>query len=180
MGIGGRRIVAWLIDWACILAWVAVTAAIGVPLYLAGIIAPAGLLTLNAIGALVVVIPVVLGAAWFESRPVAATPGKRALGLFVQTGAGRPPFRVALARNALKIGMPWLIGHAAVFAIVTSSATTETVPVGVWVLTGAAYVIPLVWVVSLFVAGGRTPYDRITGTEVGRRAAATPEGSTAG
>ncbi|WP_188743161.1 hypothetical protein [Agromyces bauzanensis] len=37
-------------------------------------------------------------------------------------------------------------------------------------LTAAAYVIPLVWIVSLFVAGGRTPYDRISGTMVVRRA----------
>ncbi|GAA4368761.1 hypothetical protein GCM10023152_06530 [Agromyces bauzanensis] len=41
---------------------------------------------------------------------------------------------------------------------------------GAWVLTAAAYVIPLVWIVSLFVAGGRTPYDRISGTMVVRRA----------
>jgi len=174
VGIGGRRVVAWLIDWACILGWVALTAAVGVPLYLAGITASAGLVTVNLVGAFVVVVPVVLGAAWFESRSVAATPGKRALGLVVRTDVGRPPFRIALVRNVVKIGVPWLIGHAAVFAIVTSSATTGTVPFGVWVLTGVAYVIPLIWIVSLFVAGGRTPYDRISGTDVVRRSVLAP------
>ena len=180
MGIGGRRIVAWLIDWACILGWVALTAAIGVPLYLAGMTASAGPVALNVIGALVVVVPVVLGAAWFESRPVAATPGKRALGLVVRTDAGRPPFRTALVRNLVKIGVPWLIGHAAVVAIVSGSATIDPIPVGVWVLTGLAYVIPALWIVSLFVAGGRTPYDLISGTDVVRRSVRAPQASMAG
>lgn len=175
--MGGRRLVAWLIDWVCILGWVGLTAAVGVPLYLAGVIAPTGLVALNVIGALVVVIPTVVGAAWFESRERAATPGKRVLGLEVRTDAGRPRFRVALVRNALKIGVPWLIGHAAVFAIVTSSADAGAVPAGVWVLTGAAYVIPVVWVVSLFVAGGRTPYDRVSATTVVHPA--TPAGGSA-
>lgn len=168
MGISGRRLVAWLIDWTCILAWVAITAAIGVPLHLAGIIAPTGYGALNLTAALVVVVPVVVGAAWFESRSVAATPGKRVMRLRVRTTGGRPPFRIALLRNALKIGVPWLIGHAAVFAIVASSGTTDPVPVWVWLLTGAAYLIPLIWIGSLFIAGGRTPYDRAIGTDVVR------------
>ncbi|WP_136709104.1 RDD family protein [Agromyces sp. H66] len=168
MTLGVRRISAWLIDWACILGWVALTAAIGVPLYLAGVTSPMGVGTLNVISALVVVVPVVVGAAWFESRPRSATPGKRVLGLEVRTDAGRPRFPLALLRNALKIGVPWLIGHAAVFAITTSSADGGSVAVGVWVLVAAAYVIPIVWIVSLFVAGGRTPYDRLSGTTVER------------
>lgn len=162
---------AWLIDWACILGWAALTAAIAVPLYLAGVIPPGGPLAANLIGAVVVVIPTVVGAAWFESRQRPATPGKRVLGLEVATDAGHPRFGATLVRNALKIGVPWLVGHAAAVAIVTSSADGGTVPVGVWVLTAAAYVIPLAWVVSLFVAGGRTPYDRLSGTTVVRRPA---------
>jgi uncharacterized RDD family membrane protein YckC len=168
--VGGRRLAAWLIDWTIILVWVGITAAIGVPLRLAGIVAPTGFGTLNLIAALVVVVPVVGGATWFESRSVAATPGKRVMRLRVRTAGGRPSFRVALLRNTLKIGVPWLIGHAAVFAIVASSGTTDPVPVGVWLLTGAAYLIPIIWVGSLFVAGGRTPYDRVTGTDVVRDA----------
>ncbi|MEV1128547.1 RDD family protein [Agromyces sp. NPDC049794] len=171
MSISGRRIVAWLIDWACILGWVGLTAAIGVPLYLAGVTPSMDVATLNLVGALVVVVPAVVGAAWFESRRRAATPGKRVLDLEVRTDAGSPRLPVALLRNALKIGVPWLIGHAAVFAITSSSADDGTVAVGVWVLTAAAYVIPLAWIVLLFVAGGRTPYDRLSGTTVVRRPA---------
>ena len=47
-------------------------------------------------------------------------------------------------------------------------------------LTGVAYAIPLVWIVSLFVAGGRTPYDRISGTTVVRGAVVTPQAPTVG
>ncbi|MGO2035095.1 MAG: hypothetical protein ACTH2U_01360 [Brevibacterium sp.] len=45
MRLGMRRIAAWLVDWLCILIWVAITAAVGVPLYLNGITSPAGMLT---------------------------------------------------------------------------------------------------------------------------------------
>lgn len=159
--------IGWFIDWACILIWVAFTAAVGVPLYLAGVIAPRNTAELNLVGAVVMVVPVVVAAAYFESRPIAATPGKRALGLAVIGHSKRPRFAVVLVRNLLKLAVPWLIGHAVVFAIVTSSSTPDAVvPTGVWILTVAAYLIPLVWIVSLFVRGGRTPYDRLTGTSV--------------
>jgi hypothetical protein len=167
--VGRRRVLAWLIDWLCILVWVAATAAVGVPLYRAGVIASVGPVASNLIGAVVVVLPSVIAAAWFESRPIAATPGKHALGLVVRADAGRPLFRVALVRNVVKIGLPWLVGHAAVFTIVRSSTAATAVPIGGWVLTAAAYVIPGIWIVSLFVGDGHTPYDRITGTTVVHR-----------
>ena len=43
----------------------------------------------------------------------------------------------------------------AVVAIVVESAHGS-----VWVLTALAYVLPLVYVASLFAHDGRTPYDR--------------------
>lgn len=93
--------------------------------------------------------------------------GKRLRGLRVvdvDTG-GRVSFGRALVRNVLKVGVPWLIGHAAVFAIVAASATTS-VPPQVWVLTAAAYLLPLVYVGSLFVGSGRTHYDVAVRTAV--------------
>lgn len=165
-----RRIVAWLIDCVCILAWVVVTAAVGVPLYHAGLIQPAGPVASNLIGAIVVVVPVVFAAAYLDSRDLPGTPGKRVLGLIVLSPTGRPTFPVAFLRDSLKIGVPWLIGHTASFAIVASSATTSSVPIRVWVLTGAAYAVPAIWVVSLFSPSGRTVYDRLSRTGVHRRA----------
>lgn len=166
MNIAVRRIVAWLIDWCCILVWAAATAAVGVPLFLAGVTVTTNPIVLNLVGAIVIIVPVVVAASWCESRPTGATPGKRAMGLEVRAGSIRLPYRLALLRNLLKLGVPWLIGHAAVYAIVSSSSANHEVPAGVWVLTGFAYLIPIVWIVSLFVGGGRTPYDRICGTAV--------------
>ncbi len=169
MNLSTRRILAWLIDWSCILAWVAATAAVGVPLFLGGVITTSNLVVLNVVAAVLIVVPVVVAAAWCESRPGGGTPGKRITGLSVQRGSLRLSFRRALLRNSLKLGVPWLIGHAAVYAIVSSSNVGDQVPFGVWVLTGLAYVIPIVWVVSLFVGDRRTPYDRISGTDVTRQ-----------
>jgi uncharacterized RDD family membrane protein YckC len=160
-----RRIAAWLVDWACILGWVAVTAAVGVPLYLAGIISPAGTVALNVVGAIVIVLPVVIALALFESSRRAATPGKRVLGLRVCAHDARPAFLRALGRNALKIGLPWLIGHAAVFALVTQNAPGR-MPAWVWIYPALAYVIPIAWIVSLFLPSGRTAYDIVTRTTV--------------
>ncbi|MEO7015905.1 MAG: RDD family protein [Leifsonia sp.] len=169
MNVSTRRVVAWLVDWGCIVVWAAATAVVGVSLLLAGVIATTNPFAQNVTGAVVVIVPVVVAAAWCESRPVGATPGKRLMGLVVLTNSRRVPFRLALLRNFLKLGVPWLIGHAAVYAIVTSSNVNHDVPAAVWVLTGFAYLIPIVWIVSLFVGDGRTPYDRICGTNVGRR-----------
>lgn len=157
---------AWLIDWVCILPWIAVTAAIGIPLYLNGTIQPNGMLMANLIGALVMVAPVVVVAAWCESRRVSATPGKRALRLRVSAGSQQSRFRITLVRNLLKIGLPWILGHAGVYAIVATSQDSTGTPIGVWILIAVAYVIPIIYVASLFVSGGRAPYDRITGLSV--------------
>lgn len=172
MNTAARRIVAWLIDWSCILVWVAATAAVGVPLFWAGVITTTNVVVLNIVGAIVVIVPVVAAAAWCESRPGGATPGKRAMGLIVRAGGIRLPYRVALLRNLLKLGAPWLIGHAAVYDLASGSNAGGEVPPGVWVLTGIAYLIPIVWIVSLFVGDRRTPYDRICGTDVSRPMAA--------
>lgn len=176
MILGWRRVLAWLIDWACILPWIAVTAAIGIPLYLTGVIEPNGLLMANLVRALVIVVPVVVVAAWCESRSVSATPGKRTLRLRVSAGSQQNRFRITVVRNLLKIGLPWILGHAGVYAIVASSQGSTSTPIGVWILVAVAYAIPIIYVTSLFVAGGRTPYDRITGLNVELQ----PSGSSLG
>jgi uncharacterized RDD family membrane protein YckC len=148
-----------MIDWLVVLVWVAITAAIGVPLYAAGITSPMDPLALNVVSALVVVVPVVVGLAWTEAGRQQATPGKRLRRLRVvdaETGR-RVTFGRALIRNALKVGLPWTIGHIAVVAIVESPE--GSVSGLIWVLTALAYVLPLVYVASLFTRGGRTPYD---------------------
>jgi len=66
----------------------------------------------------------------------------------------------------LKIGVPWLLGHAAVYAIVLTSGTGARTPTWVWALTGAAYLLPLTYLVTVFAGSGRTPYDRLARTQV--------------
>ncbi|MHB1171809.1 MAG: RDD family protein [Lacisediminihabitans sp.] len=167
-----NRIVAWLIDWLCILGWILITAAVGVPLTLSGVIGVIGansgdLLELNIVGLVVMILPVTLVFAWMESRPSGQTLGKRIRRIHVDTmRAGNPlTYRRSLVRNAGKFAVPWTIGHAAVICIFEASAAGH-VPVWVIVLTAVAYVIPIMYVASLFIGSGRTPYDRVAGTRV--------------
>ncbi len=167
-----NRLVAWLIDWLCALAWVAVTAAVGVPLFLAGITDGLSAGALNIIAATIIVVPLTGALAWLESGAREATIGKRALRLHVvdaDTGS-RVPFRRALLRNAVKIAVPWTLGHVVAFGIFRSSEAGY-IPGWLSVATAAAYVLPAVYVVSLFVRRGRTLYDWISRTTV---VAATP------
>jgi len=161
-----RRLVAFAIDWCCMLGWIAVVAAVGIPLYLAGAIQLTGAPAQNLIG-LSVVVPIVLAAAWCESRSRGATPGKLALGLRVVRRNARASFPWALLRNTLKLGVPWIIGHIAVFALVDTSASGTSPAWVLWLLV-AAYVLPVLWLVSLLLPGARTIYDRLTATDVVR------------
>jgi uncharacterized RDD family membrane protein YckC len=179
----GDRVLAVLIDWLFMCVWFALIAAVALPLFVVGASASLPPVAQNALAALVTVVPITITLAVLESGPRQATPGKRARRLVVQdarTGDALP-FRRALLRNALKIALPWIVGHAAVYAIVgasgaiggasgAASGTRASVPPGVEALTGVAYVLPAVWLVTLLLGSGRTPYDRIAGAVVARAA----------
>ncbi|GAB7040080.1 MULTISPECIES: RDD family protein [Catenuloplanes] len=171
-----NRIAAWAVDWCCIIVWVAITAAVGVPLFLAGATDALGTTTLNLVAAAVVVFPVTFWLAHLESGTRRTTPGKRLrrLTVITATDGSRPTLRRALLRNTLKIAVPWLIGHAAVYAI-AGTGDSGAVPIESWLLTATSYLLPIVYVASLFIGTGQTPYDRLSGTAVIRRA---PEGDT--
>src|SRR5665647_1778336 len=156
-----------VVDWFCILVWVAITAAIGVPLYLSGVTHSMGAVTLNLMAALIMVVPVTVGLTLLESSAREASVGKRTRHLLVVdavTGS-QVSFQRSILRTTLKIGVPWTIGHAAVFSMFQASGSGPA-PASVWLLTVAAYVLPIIYVVSLFVGQGRTPYDLISGTVV--------------
>jgi uncharacterized RDD family membrane protein YckC len=163
-----RRIVAWLVDWLCFLVWLALVAAIGVPLYLAGVTGQWSAVTANVVSALVTAVPLTVFLAVLESGTRQASVGKRVMGLKVVgvRDGERLSFASALLRNALKVAVPWTIGHAAAIALVGSGSTTMSP--GLVALTAAAYVLPLVYVVTLFAGKGRTPYDRAAGAGVVR------------
>ncbi|MFD6139516.1 RDD family protein [Promicromonospora sp. NPDC060271] len=161
-----RRIVAWLVDWLCFLVWLALVAAVGIPLYLAGVTGQWSVVTANVVSALVTAVPLTIFLAVLESGARQASVGKRVMGLEVVAArdGGRLSFASALLRNALKVAVPWTIGHAAAIAL----AGATTMSPGLVTLTAAAYVLPLVYVVTLFVREGRTPYDRAAGARVVR------------
>lgn len=149
---------AWLVDWLCFVVWLALLAAVGIPLYLLGVTGQWSAVTTNVVSALVTAVPLTVFLAVLESGARQASVGKRALGLKVVgvPDGGRLSFGAALLRNALKVAVPWTIGHAAAIALVGSA----TVGPGLATLTAAAYVLPVVYVLTLFVGTGRTPYDR--------------------
>ncbi|GAB3162129.1 hypothetical protein GCM10027059_14100 [Myceligenerans halotolerans] len=161
-----RRIAAWLVDWLCFLAWLGLLAAVGIPLYLSGVTGHWSVTIMNVVSALVTAVPLTIFLAVLEAGPRQASIGKRVAGLKV-VGArdgGRLSLGAALVRNALKVAVPWTIGHAAAIGLVVSL----TVGPGLVVLTAAAYVLPIVYVVTLFAGAGRTPYDRAARARVVR------------
>ena len=155
-----NRLAAWIIDWLCILAWVAVLAAVGVPLHLGGMTDDVSARVGNVIAAVILVVPVTIVLALLESGAQEASVGKRIRRLHVvdvDTGA-TVPFGRTLLRNVLKISVPWTLGHVVVYGLSRPDAN-GIVPGWIWAATAAAYVLPLIYVIALFVRRGRTPYD---------------------
>ena len=159
-----RRIAAWLIDWLVISVYVVILLALGLGSGAADRFASFSPVLYNVVGFVVLVAPVTIVFAGLEAR--GGTLGKRALGLVVTPAAasGQVSFSRTLVRNLLKIAVPWAIGHVAVYGF--ASAFLEVIPTWVYVVTVLSYVLPLVYLVSLFVRTGRTPYDLIAGTRV--------------
>ena len=158
---------AFGVDWLCILGWAAVIAALVGLLRLMGVGWNLDTLGGNVVSALALVLPVTVVFAVQESGRRQATWGKRLRRLrVVDAGSGgRVPLSRTLLRNLLKIAVPWLIGHAAVYELVASGRSGD-VPWPVIVLTIAAYVLPIVYVVTLFVGTRHPLYDRVSGTAV--------------
>lgn len=154
-----RRLVAWGVDWVVIAGY----AALLVPLGLAyGTRAGFTPLAWNAVAFWLLIVPVTVWLAAWERGPRAGSPGKRLLHLRVVGAAGEPPgFGRALARNALKVALPWELGHTAAF----SFTTADPGPAG-WIAAVLANGLALLYIVSLFL--GDTPYNRVTRTRVVR------------
>src|SRR4051794_5329306 len=101
------RVVATLIDVACMLPWIGVVAAAGAVLYVSGVTHDLADPLGNAIGFVTLIVPITLAAAGFDGTARHASPGKRALRLRVEPRSGGPGFARALLRNAIKYAVPW-------------------------------------------------------------------------
>jgi hypothetical protein len=161
------RLRAWLIDVLCISGWVALLAVVGATLYFTGVLGSLSANVGNAASFLVLILPVTVVLSWLESSSREATIGKRARRLrVVDAGTkSRVSFFRALLRNALKIAVPWELGHTVAYGLI---GTVPGVPIPGWLVaaTVAAYILPTVFVGTLFVGPGRTPYDWLSRTIV--------------
>jgi len=151
------RIAAWAVDWLCILIWAAVLVPVG--LLVRGLDLPVWALNLGSF--VLLVLPATLWLAWRESAR-GATPGKRLRGLVVVTARGGGPvsFARALGRNALKIAVPWELGHTVAYGFATQPDPAA------WLIAVSIllYAVLLVWLGSLFFPV--SPYDALAGTRV--------------
>lgn len=161
------RLGAWLVDVLCISGWVAVLAVVGATLYLTGAVDSLSANVGNAVSFVVLILPATVAMAWFESSSREATIGKHARGFrVVDAGTGsRVSFGRALLRNALKIAVPWEVGHTVAYGLV-GTARGGAIPGWLVVATVAAYLVPTVYVATLFIGHGRTPYDWLSRTVV--------------
>jgi len=157
-----RRIAAWCVDWLIIIGYAAALVPLGLMLAAWSVrLSPAAW---NAVSFALLVAPVTGWLAFWEAAPRGATPGKRLLRLRVRTATGSaPPLARALVRNALKIALPWELGHTAAFTL-ASSPTSGPAEIAAMACGIAACLVVAGYAVALFV--GRTPYDRIAGTWV--------------
>jgi uncharacterized RDD family membrane protein YckC len=159
-----RRGLAFALDWCLIALWGG--ALFGVVMLLRGGEAPhiSSPWTAEAVGLVAMTLPVVMYFALIESSAWQASVGKRALGLIVTTQAGE---RLSLGGSLLRTGikfLPWECGHMLAQHLYVGGE----VAVWMWGVGAAAFVLPLVWVVTIVVRG-RAPYDVWAGARVGVR-----------
>lgn len=171
-----QRVLAALIDLGIMLGWgvvvflgLAVAAWFGVSVGFG----PFGY-HLFALG--LVVLPLTVAYTVLEAGRYEATPGKLYVGLRVrcEPTLDRVGWLRSLARNLLKLGLPWTLAQSAALAVVSDPDLSAA--------SGLlfAILVPAIYVASLFIGDGRTVYDWLTGTTVittsmGRRFAADDE-----
>ncbi|MFT4110924.1 RDD family protein [Propionicimonas sp.] len=157
-----RRLLAGLIDLALLLAWALLAGAAILWLASAGALGGIGLLGVNLAGIAAVVLPVTVGLTALEAGRYEATPGKLRFGLRVRhdPGGERIGWARSLARNLLKLGLPWTLLHLAAVSSVVGGGPSA------WVGLALALAVPCGYLVSLVHGDGRTVYDRLAATMV--------------
>ena len=171
-----RRVAAWTVDWLIISAYAVALVPVGLLLVDSSVRLPS--LGWNAASFVVFIVPVTVWLAAWEGGRSGATPGKRLLGLRVRVPQeGDVGWRRAAVRNALKVALPWELGHTAAFLLADPKASGSTVLVG---MASAVLACALAagYAASLFIGTGRTPYDHAAATNVVRSPAVGTSGAT--
>jgi uncharacterized RDD family membrane protein YckC len=159
-----RRIAAMAVDWLIISCFAAALVPLGLLVVNRSVDLPPT--AWNAVAFLLLIVPATLWLAGWEGSARAASPGKRLLRLtVVAPGRARLGWRRGLARNGLKIALPWELGHTAAFILSDPTASRSLVAVGM-ACAVISCLLAATCVASLFVGTGRTPYDRATRTKV--------------
>jgi uncharacterized RDD family membrane protein YckC len=159
-----RRIAAWAGDWLIISVYAAALVPLG--LWLDGRSVRLSLLGWNAVSFFVLVVPATVWLTAWEATGSGATPGKRLLRLRVRRlQRGRLGWRRAVVRNAIKIALPWELGHTAAFLLSDPRSGRSSGLIGS-ACAFLACAFAAVYVAALFTGYGRPPYDRVAGTEV--------------
>ncbi len=167
-----KRLLAFALDYIVISAYLVVLVIVGV--VIARTPAGPGFRALfanpnsaEATAFLLLVVPVLLYFAIFESSPWQATWGKRVLRLRATTTSGvRAGFLRALWRNALKL-LPWELTHACLWRIPGWPFDPQTPPLWIDVGLILVWVIVAVYVLSLlFSRTGQTLYDHLAGMRI--------------
>lgn len=167
----GRRVLALLIDYALIIAYL--TVLVLVALVIAGVTGgfanwlAFGTLGAELLGFVILVLPIGIYLYAAEASPWQATVGKRALGLrvVVEAHGGRPGRLRILVRTVVKL-IPWEFAH---FFVWQAAASAGLAVFPVWIAVGAvvANLLPVAYVACvLFQRERRGPHDLVAGTRV--------------
>lgn len=162
---------ALLVDYAVILGWMAVLAAAMLVLrtatgrfdnWLA-----LGTIGAQALGFLLLVLPVAIYLFAGEASTQQATLGKRMMHLrVVDTAGGRPAGSRILLRTIVKL-LPWEVAHFAVWNIVARTAEGSEMPIWLVVVAIVANLLPVLYLAIVVLrTDGRGPHDLIAGTRV--------------
>lgn len=167
----GRRLLALLVDYALIVAYLAVISIAGlIVARLTGGFAnwlALGTLGAELLGFVVLVLPVAVYLYLCEASARQATVGKRLLALRVVVAAtGERPGHVRiLVRTVIKL-IPWEFAHFFVWQAV-ASAPLAVFPTWITVGIAAANLLPLAYLVCVLVQRERRgPHDLVAGTRV--------------
>lgn len=160
------RLAAFALDAATYLIIPALLLPVGLLLIRYGV--TLGAVAVNAIGLALLIAPATAWATWREARPRGATPGKRLLrlGVIDESTDALVSARRSLARNVIKIAVPWELGHTVALGYVYTASTN--VPVWLWVLTGIIYGWLLLNLILLIIPSRKPIHDRMAGTIVVR------------
>ena len=166
------RIKAFAFDYLVILGYLAVLAGVGTWLTLGPVGDRWTLLMSDPIRAdfvafLTLVLPMVLYFALSEASAVGGTVGKRRVGLRVVGHSGaRLRLPRSVARSGLKF-LPWQMAHTAMFHIPGFPVSPGEPPAWSPVILGIVWLLVALYLLGLTpVFGGRTLYDRVTGSTV--------------